>query len=229
MTPKRVAIIQPYFFPYLGYYSLFARADEVILLDCVQFPRRGRVHRSPMPSNGEPKWLTLPLARQPVTTTIRELRFSDTAPEEWEKRLARQDWYLPDATIAGLSLKDLLFIRTRSVADYLCAQIEVMCAYLGLDCPLSRSSALAIDPRLKAQDRIIEIATRSGATGYINPPGGRTLYQGAAFEEHGLQLHFLPPYDGPHLYLLPALMRTGQQALRADLDRFSNQPLLEAA
>jgi hypothetical protein len=41
-----VAVMQPYFLPYPGYFRLFAAADQVALFDCVQFPRRGWVHRS---------------------------------------------------------------------------------------------------------------------------------------------------------------------------------------
>ena len=43
---KRIAVMQPYFFPYLGYFRLFSQADEFVIYDCVQMPRRGRVHRT---------------------------------------------------------------------------------------------------------------------------------------------------------------------------------------
>ena len=74
MVRKRVAVMQPYFFPYAGYFRLFAAVDEFVIFDCVQFPRRGRVHRCEVPRSGAGReWLTLPLARQPRDVLIRSL------------------------------------------------------------------------------------------------------------------------------------------------------------
>src|SRR5215472_19045850 len=87
-TPiKRVAVMQPYFFPYAGYFRLFSHVDEFIILDCVQFPRRGRVHRSEVPApTGASEWLTLPLARQPRDVLIKHLAFASGAREQFGRR-----------------------------------------------------------------------------------------------------------------------------------------------
>ena len=64
MTPFTVAIMQPYFFPYAGYFRLFAASDLFVIYDCVQFPRRGWVHRNLLPdASGSERWLTLPLEK----------------------------------------------------------------------------------------------------------------------------------------------------------------------
>ena len=75
-----VAVMQPYFLPYAGYFRLFAEADLVCLFDCVQFPRRGWVHRNQLPGyTGAAKWLTLPLAKRPMAIRIDDLAFAPSA------------------------------------------------------------------------------------------------------------------------------------------------------
>ncbi len=78
----RISIMQPYFFPYAGYFRLFAASDIFVVLDCVQFPRRGWVHRNKLSnSNVQPQWLTLPLMKgDRDTTRICTLEFLDDAP-----------------------------------------------------------------------------------------------------------------------------------------------------
>ena len=82
-----VAVMQPYFMPYAGYFRLFAAADLVAIFDCVQFPRRGWVHRNRLPSRkGEARWLTLPLQKVRTSTQISKLRFTGNAPAEMVRR-----------------------------------------------------------------------------------------------------------------------------------------------
>src|SRR5437588_4364462 len=75
--PFTVAIMQPYFIPYAGYFRLFAASDLFVIYDCVQFPRRGWVHRNRLVDRlGVERWLTLPLQKAPQDVPIRDLRFA---------------------------------------------------------------------------------------------------------------------------------------------------------
>src|SRR4051812_23161583 len=74
---QRIAIMQPYFFPYVGYYRLFAATDVFVIYDCVQFPRRGWVHRNLFTdANGSPRWITVPLLKASQSALIRELELA---------------------------------------------------------------------------------------------------------------------------------------------------------
>src|SRR5215207_8721062 len=85
-----VAIMQPYFIPYAGYFRLFAASDLFVIYDCVQFPRRGWVHRNRLPdATGQESWLTLPLAKAPRDVRIRDLRFSADADQILADRMRR--------------------------------------------------------------------------------------------------------------------------------------------
>jgi hypothetical protein len=216
---KRVAVMQPYFFPYAGYFRLFSRVDEFVIYDCVQFPRRGRVHRCEVPGpGGELQWLTLPLARQPQQILIRDLRFAPDARTEFDRRLAHQPWLKAGGGSAAERVREFLHAPLLSVLDYLESGLRLVNDLLSIRTTVVRSSTLHIDESVRGQDRILAILKSRGATHYLNAPGGRHLYDSADFARAGVQLDFLPPYQGSFFHLLPALMNTEPDRIRADID-----------
>jgi hypothetical protein len=213
-----VAIMQPYFYPYLPYFALLAAADTFVIYDCVQFPRRGRVHRSEIAeADGLSTWLTLPVQRQPQCTLIRDLAFAQGATEEFRRRikacapLAAVFNRLP-ADVRGHLQRELT-----DVVDFLEQGLRAVADHLGIESSIIRSSSLKIDPKLRSADRIIAISKAVGASVYVNAPGGRLLYNRAQFEAADLRLEFLPAYAGPSRFLLPSLARTKANELRDEV------------
>lgn len=216
-----LAVMQPYFYPYAGYFRLFSAADRFVLFDCVQFPRRGRVHRTEVTGpDGKVEWLTLPLARQPRDTLIRDLAFAADARLRFDAQLRRLPWLLTASGQAAERVLAHLNSPLESVVDFLEQGLELTCALLGLRGPALRSSSLAIDPRLHGQARILEIVTRLGATQYINAPGGRELYDPKIFSSARIELSFLPAFDGQAYQLLPALLSDDLDRVRAEATDF---------
>lgn len=192
-----IAVMQPYFFPYLGYYRLFAAVDLFVIYDCVQFPRRSYVHRNRLPDNaGRPEWLTLPLARAPVDIRIDQLRFAADAAEEWPRRLERfPSWRMPtrpEFQALAPTVGDL----GNDPPAYLERTLRQTIAGLGVDRPMILSSSLKLAPDLRGQQRILEICRHLRARRYVNAPGGRALYEPEAFSRAGVELTFLPPWSG---------------------------------
>ena len=220
-TPgKRIAVMQPYFLPYAGYFRLFAAVDEFVVFDCVQFPRRGRVHRTEVPGvgpGGSPTWLTLPLAQQPRDTLIGDLRFAPGARALLDARLAALPWLATATGPAAPAVRDLLHAPLVDVVDFLEHSLRLAAGTMGFAPAIRRSSTLAIDPTLRGQERVIAICRALGATRYLNAPGGRALYAADAFAAEGIALEFLAPYDGPWFQMLPALVREQPQVLRDDV------------
>lgn len=204
----RVAVMQPYLYPYPLYFHLIASVDLFILFDCVQFPRRGRIHRAPLPEDG---WLTLPLERQPRDTMIEHLRFAADANQTWSQRLAALTW------LSAEMVDTLSAPFAPGVSSYLEGQLQRTCARLGIATPMRRSSTLALPREARGQDRVIAAARAVGAQTYVNLPGGRDLYRAAEFRDHDLRLAFLAPYTGPRFSLLHALSTEPIEALRAEL------------
>src|SRR5688500_16250036 len=182
MERTRVAVMQPYFYPYAGYFRLFAAADCFVVLDCVQFNRRGRVHRTQLPDGrGDIGWLTLPLARQPREVSIRDLAFAPGARAELDGRLQRAGWREPGNGPLAERVHAHLHGPLGSVVDFLEDGLRLVADALGFRPRLLRSSTLDIPRTLKGQARIVEIVRAVGGSDYLNPPGGRHLYDEAAF------------------------------------------------
>lgn len=217
MRPFTVAVMQPYFAPYAGYFRLFTASDLFVIYDCVQFPRRGWVHRNQLHDrNGQPRWLTLPLAKAPQEVAIKDLRFADDAPALWDERLRPFALTPTDASAfgpIGAALTDL----SGSPVDHIERLLRVCAGYCGGPWNVIRSSSLDIPAHLYGQDRILEIARRTGARRYVNAPGGRALYDPEAFAGRGIELRFLEPYEGPKVSILERILHDDRSALCRDV------------
>jgi hypothetical protein len=210
-----VAIMQPYFFPYAGYYRLAVAADVFVIYDCVQFPRRGRVHRCELADpSGRRRWLTIPLARQPRTTLVKDVEFADCARREFDRRLRRYPWLCVPRTEPQQRLAELLHGPLIRFIDFLDATLRLTFELLALTPRVVRSSTLRVDASVRGQDRILAIARAVGATRYVNAPGGTALYDRDAFAAAGLELDYLSRYQGPYSCMLAALFSEPLAVLR---------------
>lgn len=209
-----IAVMQPYFLPYAGYFRLMAATDLFVIYDCVQFPRRGWVHRNRLAdASGTLRWLTLPLDQPPWQARIDSIRLAADAPE----RLAAAMRYFPCLrTPAGAELATTLLMEdcggSPLLPDYLERQLRAIAERLRIGTPFLRSSTLDLGENLRAQDRILAICERLGATRYVNAPGGTDLYDPAAFAERGIELNFLPSWQGPSDSILQRLAEEGAEA-----------------
>jgi hypothetical protein len=218
MSQTTVAVMQPYFYPYAGYFRLLAAADVFVIYDCVQFARRGRVHRCEVQGpSGSTEWLTLPLARQPRDVLIRDLEFADEARATLDERLARFDWIRAARGPMSKEVLQHLHGELGRPVDFLEDGLRLVSRLLGLTAPIIRSSSLAVPAGVGGQDRIISIVKALGGSAYVNPPGGRRLYSPQDFAAAGLGLAFLTPYHGPFINLLPALLSEDATTIRSDI------------
>ena len=206
-APKTIAVMQPYFVPYRGYFRLFEEADLVVLYDCVQFPRRGFVHRNRLAdAKGEPAWLTLPLAKAPREALICDLEFAADAEAVLRRRARRFPVLRPLLEDEHNPWGPLLFDLSGAPVDYIAGWLEACCGMLDIPFKAVRSSTLRLAPELKGQDRILAICRELGATRYVNAPGGRELYNADAFQEAGIELKILDEYHGSNLSILYRLL-----------------------
>jgi hypothetical protein len=213
-----IAVMQPYFIPYAGYFRLFAASDLFVIYDCVQFPRRGWVHRNRLvDQSGNLSWLTLPLEKAPRDILIRDLRFSPDAAALIRQRVRPFGLAAQHGSEALRSMIDILLDPREHPVDYIARLLECAVACLGLPWNVIRSSSLNLPDSLRGQDRILEIARRLGARRYVNPPGGRSLYDPAAFADAGIELRFLPEYSGPASSILARFMDEDRAALAEEL------------
>lgn len=188
----RIAAMQPYLLAYLGYWSLAAAADEFILLDDVQYIKRGWVNRNSLLADGAAKRFTAEVVGASQTADFNTASFAD------QGRLLRQLHHAyakaPFARTVMPLITEALNYPDRRVAPLVANSIELIGSYVGIPFRVSMSSALAVSG-LRAQERILEICRRKGAKTYLNPPGGTHLYDAATFAQHEMTLRFLAMCD----------------------------------
>lgn len=213
-----IAVIQPYFYPYAGYFRLFAAADAVVMFDCVQFPRRGWVHRNRFANAaGDQTWLTLPLIKADRDARIDQLRFPLGAVDAIASQLRRFPILANAVRSASPLIDRVLDVGDGDVAAYLDRCVAGVTQDLGLGGPALRSSTLGIDPTLRGQDRVIAVVEAMGGTHYVNPSGGRALYDAAGFRRHGIQLGFLTPYGARMDSILSRMLAEPRTSIAAEI------------
>jgi WbqC-like protein family len=232
MTETLVAIHQPNFFPWLGYFDKIARADVFVLLDDVQFPKKGGtwVNRVQLLVNEQPSWVTVPVVRSyHGVREIREMRIDEQTP--WRRKLlgTLQASYgrAPHADEIMPVLSDLIENPTDDLAEYNRASIAALKDSLGLEAELVPSSSLGVESQ--ATMRLIELVKAVGGTAYLSGGGAGGYQEDERFPEAGIQLvkqDFEPPaypqLSGepvPGLSVIDALLSCGFEETRKLLAR----------
>lgn len=202
------AINQPYFSPYASYYALIRNADIFVLYDCVQFIRRGRIHRSQLHinNNTSSEWLTLPIVKAPQDTLIKDIQL---------KPLDSFTTSLPKPYIKAMnSHMDLSpFAQGGMLIDLLEQHHKAAFRTLNITTKIIRSSSLKIPHEITGQQRIIEICKALKTTHYTNLPGGKSLYEQGLFEKNNIKLSFIKNENVSKVGLLQTLAQ-------GELERF---------
>jgi hypothetical protein len=194
-----LAIMQPYLFPYLGYWQLLALADEFVVYDDVQFIKNGWINRNRILLDGAPSWITLPVQHDSMHLPINRRRFTADFSERKQHVVRKLDHAYRRAPhlAAAMELVAESFACTDdNVAAFVTHTLACVCRRLGIRTTMRMASSLQSGPSLHGADRVFAIAREVGADTFVNPAGGRKLYAPAAFQDAGLRLRFLePPAD----------------------------------
>lgn len=187
-----VAIMQPYLFPYLGYYQLAAKADVFVFLDDVNFRKGSFINRNyVIDPSGTAIRFTLPVRQQSPNRAINDHVYAD--PGKKPIKTFRQ-CYGDDAANSEYGA---IFERVvtespgTNVAELNAKSIRWITEALGVDTEFLVSSKIDPNPTQKGESRVLSLCTRLGASRYINLPGGRSLYDAAMFSAQGIDLRFL--------------------------------------
>jgi hypothetical protein len=191
----KLAIMQPYLFPYLGYFQLIAQVDKFVFYDDVNFIKNGWINRNRLCVGGTAHYVTFPLAGASPFQKINEILIQND--KVWRKKLAERIRHSYSkapyfAAVNALVLK-ILMAEERSMANAAKNSITEVCDYLSLDTEFVMTSSIYNNANLSGVDRVIDICRREFADEYYNPPGGRELYDEALFKAAGMELHFIDP------------------------------------
>jgi len=233
--------MQPYFFPYLGYFQLMAQCHKFVFLDDVQYVDQRWMNRNRILLNGRPCWLTYPVRRGQLSATIQERSYvgSGEAKAKVLNKIREAYRRAPNFDETCELVRSCLDCGSTSVADVNRHLLTVVARRMNLTCDFLAASELDVNPLLRGQARILSVCRKLGAVEYVNAIGGVSLYREADFASEGIQLSFLcsenleyPQFGDtfvPALSVVDALMFTSCD-LQADLlSRCRRQRPMEAA
>jgi hypothetical protein len=228
---RALAIMQPYLFPYVGYYQLAFAADIFVVLDDVTYIKQGWINRNRVLLGGRPAWLTLPVRGASSNVAIRDVRVDERKYPFWRRKMLRsleQEYgraplFQPVRALIERVLPPQLpdggpvsQVATRSL-------IEVL-AYLGLQLDIRFASDVPKSASSSGAQRVLAICRHFKAQTYLNSPGGQELYDRSTFGRESIELGFVVPEeealrvarapDGTQLSLVHGLMHQEPARLR---------------
>lgn len=190
-----LGIMQPYFFPNTGHFSLIDHTDRWIVFDSVQFIRHGWIERNRILKPGEGwQYICVPLVKHSRNTLIKDVKIRTS--ENWRDLIFRQLQHYKKAPFYEQTivlLKKCMEIETDSITDLNVHVLRTICHYLDIqfDYTIYSNLDLGIVNVEHAGDWALKISQQFGATTYTNPIGGKLLFDQDAFNRAGLRLSFL--------------------------------------
>lgn len=233
----KLAGMQPYFFPYLGYFGLIRHSDIFIIADNVQYIERGWIRRNRILSPMEGwQYIGVPLLKCSHTASIAEMRINDGEP--WRERILRQVQHYskkaPYYNEVIRFLEQTLTLETDSISELNVHLLDQTCRYIGIpfNAEVFSQMNVAVKKANAPDEWALNTCKALGAHTYINPPGGMEFYDPGKYALAGIELEFLKvncrPYDQRNgvfeegLSILDVMMFNTPVQIQAMLDDYDN-------
>lgn len=189
----RVAIMQPYFFPYLGYFQLISAVDTFVVFDDVNFIKKGWINRNKILVNGKEHMFTLPIVNVSQNSLINELNI--VSGDKWKNKLfktikmsyKKAPFYNDSIDLVN----EILFSSSIQLSEFIYNSIRTICVFFDINTHIIPTSSGFNSHDLQGEDKILKICSSLRASEYINPIGGKALYSKLKFIERGISLLFL--------------------------------------
>lgn len=190
----KLAIMQPYFMPYIGYFQLMNSVDEFIIYDNIQYTKKGWINRNRILVNGTPQLITLPLKKDSDYLDVIRRSLSESWDKEKNKILnTLKSFYkkAPQFEQTFCLIEQCLNMSNTNLFDFIYQTILLINDFLDIKTKITISSTIAIDHTLKSQDKVLSLCQAKNANTYINSIGGTELYDKNIFKQHGIELNFI--------------------------------------
>jgi len=232
----KLAIMQPYFFPYIGYFDLLCNVDLFIVYDTVQYIRRGWIHRNRVLQHNKIGWqyIIMPTNKAAQKTPINEIQVLQN--NNWKYRILGQlEHYEKHAPYAMETIefaKKCLEVNEVSISR-LNVNILHQCADLlniGFEYKLCSELNIELDSVGNAEEKILYLCEFLGASEYVNLIGGVDLYHEDSFKDRNIKLTFrntptwiyeTTPYEfEPNLSIIDVLMWNRPDKIKEYLNKY---------
>lgn len=190
----KVAVMQPYFLAYIGYYQLIQSVDKFIIFDNIKYTKKSWFNRNRILMNGKDKLFTIPLKSDSQCLPVNERYVADSYSKERHKII---QWIKSSYKKAPFYQENIQFIeglfhqKNINLFEFIYFSINQVCNLLQIETNIIKSSKVEIDHLLKGEDKIIAICNSLNADMYINAIGGKELYSKDRFKQNNIDLKFI--------------------------------------
>lgn len=197
----KIAIMQPYIFPYIGYFQLINAVDKFVFYDDVNYIKKGWINRNRILVNNEAKLFTVPVLKASQNKLINEIELG--IEDKWftqfystlEQNYKKAPYYEPTLSL----IKTIFNQPHKTISDLATTSITHISNHIGISTVFELSSLNYANTKgMDKADRLIEITKINNAQNYINPSGGKELYQKEYFLERGVNLLFIENQINPY-------------------------------
>lgn len=229
----KIGIMQPYFFPYIGYWQLINAVDKYVIYDDVNYIKGGWINRNRILINDKPSFINLKMNGSSPNKLIKEIHVSND--NRWKNKLLKSiELSYRKAPFFEMSfpiIEEIINHDEVNLSLYLENLIKRIAEYLEINTEFVLSSNIEKDNSLKGQDKVIEICKSLGAKEYYNAIGGVELYSAENFNSYGIELRFLRTeyieYKqfkndfSPYLSIIDVMMFNSKEQIMNILDMYS--------
>lgn len=227
-----LGIMQPYFFPYIGYWQLLAAVDKYVIYDDVNFIKGGWINRNRILNQGQIQYINVQMKGASSFKLINEIEVQQNKiiKEKNKKRIFDAYHNAKFFEESYPIICDILECEEGNLAEFLINQIKKLVSYIGINTDIVISSEIKKDNSLKGQDKVINICCNLGATTYLNAIGGYKLYSMKDFRKSGIELRFLETNDirysqlsnefQPNLSIIDVMMNNSLETIKKMLNEY---------
>ena len=192
----KLAIMQPYFLPYIGYWQLMKYVDKYVIYDNIEYTKKGWINRNRYLCEGKDKYFTLPLKKDSDYLYVMGRQLA----EEFDKnkivnQLKAAYKNAPYWKNVENILEEIFECRDKNLFGFIFSSVKIVRKWLDINSELIISSNINIDHHLKSSEKVKAICKALGADIYVNPIGGTELYHKKDFSEEGIELKFIKTRD----------------------------------
>ena len=187
-----LAVMQPYFLPYIGYFQLIGAVDVFVVYDNIKYTKKGWINRNRMLRDGRDVLFSLPLKGDSDSLDICQRQLAaDFNRAKLLNQFIGGYRHAPCFAETFPLIEQIVQYAETNLFLFLHHSIVRICQHFGIGTEIRRSSEIAIDHDLKYQDKVLALCTVVGASSYLNAIGGMDLYSQQAFRERGIELKFI--------------------------------------
>lgn len=228
----KLGIMQPYFFPYIGYWQLINAVDKFVIYDDVNYIKGGWINRNRINMNGKPTYLTLKLVSASPNKKIMqtEIATDEVYRNKMIKTIENAYARAPYFQDVFPMIKEIILSNETNLAVYLQNSIMKVMEYMGIDTEILISSKIKKNDSLRRENKVYELCRILNANEYYNAIGGKSLYSFDEFSRQGIKLHFLktlpivyettPKNFSENLSILDVLMYNSKASIKKLLTQY---------